>query len=57
MAKVYNTTDGPVTLADGSVLGGREVADLRLTADVQEHVKAGRLVRVSEVDEPKKGND
>lgn len=57
MAKVYNTTDGPVTLADGSVLGGREAADLRLTADVQEHVKAGRLVRVGEADEPKKGND
>lgn len=50
MARLYNCTDGPVSLADGTVIGGREHAETQLSADVRGHVKAGRLVQVKDAD-------
>ena len=48
MAQVYNCTDSPVGLDDGSLIGGRERADVSLTNTVKNHIAAGRLVRVSD---------
>lgn len=45
--KVYNCTDSPVVLSDGSVIGGREHRTVAsVTPDVQAHLKSGRLVQV-----------